>query len=112
MFPAGQTVSTLRLVRSALLALVGFGTAGMSTELLLIGHYEDSLQVIPLVTAAFALALIALVAVRPTTVPLRAFQFLMLTYIATGITGMTLHFNANAEFQREIDPSLAGLPLF
>ena len=43
---------------------------------------------------------------------LRLLQFVMLTYIGTGVIGITLHFKANAEFQREIDPSLGGLALF
>ena len=43
---------------------------------------------------------------------MRLLQFVMLTYIGTGVIGITLHFKANAEFQREIDPSLGGLALF
>ncbi len=31
---------------------------------------------------------------------------------APGIIGITLHYQANAEFQREIDPALGGLALF
>ena len=110
--PAGDVPPTLRVIRAALLALVALGTAGMSTELLLIGHFEDPLQLVPLAAAGLALVFIAWVAMRPGTVSLRAFQFLMLSFIATGVTGITVHFNANAEFQHDIDPALTGLPLF
>jgi hypothetical protein len=64
------------------------------------------------VLGAVALGLIVWAAARPGVVGLRALQFVMLTYIGAGITGITLHFKANAEFQREIDPSIAGAALF
>jgi hypothetical protein len=32
--------------------------------------------------------------------------------VASGLLGMVLHYRANVEFQREIDPSLAGTRLF
>jgi hypothetical protein len=99
-------------MRQALLALVAFGTLGMSAELVLIGHYEDTLQIAPLAAGGAALALIVWVATRPSMFALRVFQFLMLSLIGTGITGMTVHFVANAEFQREIDPALSGAALF
>jgi hypothetical protein len=103
---------TLTMVRNAILAIVAFGTVGMCGELLLIGHFEDVLQCIPLATAGAALALLVGAAVRPREFILRALQFVMLTYIGAGLTGVTLHFTANAEFQREIDPALSGLALF
>lgn len=103
---------TLAAVRGGLLALVAFGTLGMSVELSLIGHWEDVDQVIPLAVAASGLVAVLAVAVRPGVGTLRLLQFVMLTYIGTGLIGMTLHFKANAEFQREIDPSLGGAALF
>ena len=95
-----------------MLALVALGTVGMSVELLLIGHREDSNQVIPLVVAAVGLVTIAAVVVRPRAGLIRLLQFVMLTYAGTGIIGIALHFQANAEFQREIDPALGGVALF
>lgn len=102
----------LSIIRDALLALVALGTAGMVTELLLIGHHEDADQLIPLWVAAAGLLSLVAVAIRPRLGTLRLLQFVMLTYLGTGVIGITLHFKANAEFQREIDPSLGGLALF
>jgi hypothetical protein len=110
--PAGTPLTTLATVRRALLAIIAFGTIGMATELVLTGHYEDPLQLAPLVAAAFALLAVAWVAVRPSIAGVRTLQFVMLSFIGTGITGMTVHYVANAEFQRELDPALSGLPLF
>ena len=102
----------LSIIRYALLALVALGTAGMVTELMLIGHHEDANQLIPLWVAAAGLLSLVAVAIRPSVGTLRLLQFVMLAYLGTGVIGITLHFKANAEFQREIDPSLGGLALF
>jgi hypothetical protein len=102
----------LSWIRLSLLALVALGTVGMSVELLLIGHSEDGNQLIPLAVAAVGLVTVAAAAVRPRAGLIRLLQFVMLTYAGTGIIGITLHYQANAEFQREIDPALGGLALF
>jgi hypothetical protein len=87
----------LSWIRPSTLALVALGTVGMSVEL---------------VVAAVGLVTIATVAVRPRAGLIRLLQFVMLTYAGTGIIGIALHYQANAEFQREIDPALGGLALF
>lgn len=107
-----REASAIGVIRGAVLALVALGTTGLSTELLLIGHVEDSNQLIPIVVAAFGLLAIVAVALKPGVGTLRLLQFAMLTYIGTGVIGITLHYKANAEFQREIDPSLGGMALF
>ena len=107
-----RETAALARIRWAVLALVALGTIGMSVELLLIGHREDSNQAIPLVVAAAGLLTIAAVVVRPRAGLLRLLQFVMLTYAGSGIIGIALHYQANAEFQREIDPALTGLALF
>jgi hypothetical protein len=106
---AGRTTETLR---KAILGIMALGMTGMSAELLLIGHYEDEMQMIPLGSAAAALGLVGWVAFRPGVLALRLLQFVMLVFLGAGITGVTLHFNANAEFQREIDPAIGPAELF
>jgi hypothetical protein len=107
-----DTARALRVIRGGILAIVVLGTVGMSTELVLIGHFGDATQVIPLVLGGLALGVIAWLAARPGPVALRALQLVMLLFIGAGITGITVHFNANAEFQRDIDPSIGGAALF
>ena len=107
-----REASAIAVIRRAILALVTLGTLGMSIELSLIGHWEDPNQVIPLVVAAVGLLSLVVTAVWPRIGTVRLLQFVMLTYIGTGVIGITLHFKGNAEFQREIDPSLSGLALF
>jgi hypothetical protein len=78
----------------------------MAIDLLLIRHYEDSNQLIPLTVAAVGLLVMMWVAARPNVAALRVMQLVMLCFIGTGIIGVTLHFQANAEFQREVDPAI------
>jgi hypothetical protein len=99
-------VSKLRL---GMLALVGAGTTGMATELLLIGHFEEPDQVIPLAVAAVGLAAVAWAAAAPGRGALRGLQFAMLVYIGAGIIGITLHAEANVASQRELGSALTGL---
>jgi hypothetical protein len=79
-------------VRRTLLALLTLGTAAMIVELLLLGHYQDSNQMIPLAVGLAALFVIGAVAWSGGIVALRALQFTMLVYIGCGVVGATLHF--------------------
>jgi uncharacterized membrane protein len=40
-----------------------------------------------------------------------ALQITMVLFIAAGLLGVVLHYQANVEFQREVDPSIAGWAL-
>jgi multisubunit Na+/H+ antiporter MnhB subunit len=102
---------TLNTIRRALLAVLAAAIAGMMVDLSLVGHFEDINQLIPLVIGGITLLALAWVAIRPGRVSLRAMQFMMLWFIGAGILGITLHFQANAEFQRDIDPSIATVDL-
>lgn len=103
---------TLQNIRRFVLLVVCVGTVGVGIELFLIGHFEDTNQLIPLVLGATGLTVIGWVAVRPTILAMRILQLVMLSFIGAGIIGITLHYQANAEFQREIDPNITRGDLF
>jgi hypothetical protein len=107
--------ATLGTLRRLLLGLLLFGLVGTATELLLMGHDEDGWQLIPLVVLALAmitsLAMLATGPV-PATAPIRLFQGSMVLLILSGAMGSVLHYRANREFKREMDPSLSGFALF
>ena len=79
--------------------------SGTLTDLLLLAHYEDTAQLIPIALLAVALVVAILQAVRPTGLTIRALQGVMLAILLAGLAGVGFHFNGAAEFQREIDPS-------
>ena len=112
--PISETDSrhTLATVRRWLLALLGLGIAGTLAELLLIAHYEDVKQWIPLALMAPTLVVLGWEAARPNGRATRALQVAMALFVVIGAIGMALHYHGAKEFQIEVDPSLAGLNLF
>jgi hypothetical protein len=101
----------LSAMRRLLLLLVAIGMLATAADLLLLDHYEDSWQLVPLVLIAISLIVVAWVGISGGIVPLLVMRVAMVGFIAAGCLGMLLHYNGNSEFQREIDPSLAGWAL-
>ena len=86
---------------------MSLGVIGTLTELLLLAHYEDAVQLIPTVLLGVCLVIIAWHATRPSVTTVRLLQGTMLLLLAAGAAGVAFHFNGAAEFQLEIDPSMA-----
>jgi len=102
---------TLDTVRRVLLAILIIGLVGTATELLLLDHDEEAIQLVPLALIAIAFVTIAWHALNPGGASLRLFQAVMVLLIVAGGVGTILHYRANVEFQREVDPSIAGRAL-
>lgn len=99
------------LLRRLLLGLMLLGMLGLAAELLLLEHYDNVWQWVPLICLALGLVLTLAVGMRPGAGVLRAFRALMALYVAAGALGMYLHLDGNVEFERESDATLTGLPL-
>jgi hypothetical protein len=95
-----------------LLAVAGLGVLGTLTELLLLAHYEDTFQLIPIFLLVVCLVIMAWHASRPSTTTVRLLQGTMMLLLAAGTAGVAFHFNGAAAFQLEIDPSLTRSALF
>lgn len=114
--PASSHATTLASLRRLLLGVLAFGLAGTTADLLLISHYEDAWQLIPLV--AMACALLASAAMAMTTSPagvarvLPVFRAVMVLMMLVGAVGAVLHYRANMEFKLEMDPTVGGFALF
>ena len=98
--------------RRILMAILLLGVAGVLAELLLMGHVEDVYQLIPVALGAATILISTIVMFRPAAGILRLFQAVMALLILSGIVGAWLHFQANMEFQLEMDASLTGWSLF
>jgi hypothetical protein len=103
---------TLVVIRRVLLAILLIGMAGTTIELLLLKHVEEATQLIPLVLLGVAFVSVLWHASRPSGWSLMVLQILMVLFVASGLVGVVLHYQANVEFQLEMDKSLAGMPLF
>lgn len=102
----------LRGIHRILMAILLLGMLGTTAELLLLRHYEDPKQLIPLFLIGMTLAVLAWHAAAGGAASVRALQLMMLLFIGAGSLGTVLHFRSNMEFQLETDPSLRGQKLF
>ncbi len=98
--------------RRILLGIFLLGVVGLGAELLLLGHYEDFYQLIPLLLFGAAVAALGVMLITPTGTTVRVFQAVMAFFLLSGVIGAALHFQVNVEFQLEMDPSLRGMALF
>jgi hypothetical protein len=105
-------MATLARLRKWLLAVLAVALAGTLLELLLLAHYEDAWQFVPLGLIIAALGAIAWHTIRPSAAIVRGIQVVMTLFVVAGVTGVVLHLRGAAEFQREIDPSMATRELF
>ena len=104
--------ATAGMLRRGILLILLFGSAGTFVELLLIGHFEDWWQLLPLVLLG-AVALLGTIAWRvPGRRVLAWWRALMVACVLSGVEGNWLHYSGNVEFEREMYPDRAGMELF
>ena len=101
---AAGVVERLRLWVLGVLVL---GLIGTVTELILLEHYEQPLQFVPLVLIAMGVVVLAWHAMSKDTASLRALQIVMGLFVLAGFAGMAAHFNGSAEYQLELDPEMS-----
>ena len=103
----------LGTIRRLLLLILTIGMLGTAVDLLLLDHYEGPWQLPPLVLIGMALVVVAVVAtVRVSWIAIMILRVTMVLFVMAGVLGILLHYTGNLEFQKEIDPSLEGWPLF
>jgi hypothetical protein len=95
-----------------LLAIFFFGVLGTAAELLLLGHFEDIQQFIPLVLIAIGVVAVVWFATRPSPASLTVFRTTLVLFAVSGLLGVYFHYSGNVEFEREREESLSGLRLF
>jgi hypothetical protein len=101
----------LRKMRRALLALLVVFMLGTGLDLMLLDHHEGIWQLIPLGLLAAGLVVSAWT-LGGRAGAITAMRILMVLFVAAGFLGIALHYLGNREFQLEMDPELAGWPLF
>ncbi|OFV96058.1 MAG: hypothetical protein A3F68_02005 [Acidobacteria bacterium RIFCSPLOWO2_12_FULL_54_10] len=112
-FTGGQgEAAVLARVRRFLLLILILEMLGISAELLLAGHTEKPWQWVPIVLISATLLALGWVMLDRRAAPIQFVQTLMALFILSGFVGTLLHYRAKAEFQLEVNPSLAGAALF
>jgi hypothetical protein len=102
----------LATIRRMLGAIFLLGSLGTGAELVLMDHTEGIWQNVPLFLIAIGCASLGLLATGQGTVRSRAFQFVLILFVASGIAGVLLHYKGNVEFARELNPDASGVELF
>jgi hypothetical protein len=102
----------LSTIRRSLLAIIVLGLVGTGTELLLLAHYEDSAQLVPLFFIGLTLVVIAGHVTVGGAGSILLLRVMMGFLVAAGVLGVVLHYRGSMEFQLEMDPTLSGWPLF
>ena len=96
----------VELLRRWILGVLVLGLLGTVTELLLLEHYEQLLQLVPLVLIAAAIAVVVWHVMRHDAASLRALEIVMALFVLAGFIGFAAHFSGSAEFQLDLDPSM------
>lgn len=106
------TAEALNLLRRGLLALLAFGCVGLIGELVLLEHYEELNQVVPLVLLGLTLVTILWHWLDGGKQSLRVLQVVMLLLILAGALGAYFHLEGNIEATQEFEPDLTGFAMW
>ena len=99
------------ILRRGLLLIFVLGTVGLGTELLLLGHFEEWRQQVPLALLGLGLVLLAIRLFYRNAIILRLFRLTMLAFVLGGMVGLWFHLSSNMEFELEMYPTMSGLEL-
>ena len=102
----------LRIARRVTLLILVLAMVGILAELLLIEHFEDPWQILPLALLMIGLAVLAWHARAPSIVSARALRAVMTLFVLAGILGIFLHYQGNVEFELEQNPGASRWALF
>lgn len=98
-------------LRVALAAVFYFGAAGTLIELVLLEHFDETVQLVPFLATLLAAAALGWALARPRPATIRTARWTMVGLALVGLIGIVLHYRANIEFELEIDPAAGGVHL-
>lgn len=101
-------VRVVRELRRFLLVILVLAMTGTFADLLLMDHYADRWQLIPLVLLALAALTLLWHALDRRVAAVRAFQVIMSLFIVGGVAGLILHYQTSAAFHAEGDSTIQG----
>ena len=106
-----QNSQTFGLRRIIVVALL-FMLTGTAMELYLLDHYEDVLQLIPLLCIGASILVMMILFFRRNRLVVRIFKLILGLTALSGFYGVFLHMKANYEFELEMKPTASGWDLF
>jgi len=101
----------IELLRRWILIILVLGLLGTVTELVLLEHYEQPLQFVPLVLIVAAAGVLWWEFTRHDLASRRATQIVMALFVLAGFAGFVAHFQGSAEYQLELNPDMSSWEL-
>ena len=101
----------IELLRLWILGVLALGLLGTVTELVLLEHYEQPMQFVPLVLIVAAVAVLVWEFRQHDVASRRAVQVVMGLFVLAGFLGFVAHFHGSAEFQLELNPDMSNWEL-
>ncbi len=101
----------IELLRRWILGVLVLGLLGTVTELVLLEHYEQPLQFVPLVLIAAGVVVLVWEFRRHDPASRRAVQIVMALFVLAGFVGFVAHFYGSAEYQLELNPEMGNWEL-
>ena len=101
---------TYRLKKVLVLALL-FMMIGSLLELYLLDHYEDSWQLIPILSVGTTLVTLLILFFKKTTKVVNLFKVVLILTALSGVYGVFLHLQSNFEFEQDMKPTATNFEL-
>jgi hypothetical protein len=105
--PSRMSADAVGMLRLWIFGVLVLGLLGTVTELVLLSHYEQPVQLVPVVLIVLALVVLVWHAIGRSTASLRVLLGLMVLFVLASFAGLAAHFYGSAEFQLELEPSLS-----
>jgi len=105
--PSKVSADPVGMLRLWILVVLVLGLLGTVTELVLLSHYEQPVQLVPVVLIVLALVVLVWHAIGRSTASLRVLLGLMVLFVLASFAGFAAHFHGSAEFQLDLEPSLS-----
>src|SRR5258706_14484045 len=98
----------IELLRLWILVILVLGLIGTVTELVLLEHYEQPLQFVPLILIVAAVGVLWWEFRRHDLASRRSIQVVMALFVLAGFGGFAAHFQGSGENQLEPNPGLGN----
>jgi hypothetical protein len=101
-----ESAAHVETLRGWIFAVLVLGLAGTVIELILLRHYEQPMQLVPVALIVLSAAALGWNVACRDAASLNALMIIMaLCVLASGL-GVIAHFHGSAQFQLELDPSI------